>query len=147
MVAIGVLKACAFSSAASRMLRAAESQAARPARAKSVVFLYQFGGPSHVDTFDMKPEAPDGVRSHFGQIATSVPGLPICELLPETGLPREWERVLSSPFVLHPEYGTRSSTVVLIDRDGALLVRERRFEPSGNRSGETEIELARGAWP
>jgi hypothetical protein len=67
-----------------RMLPAAESQPARPARAKSVVFLYQFGGPSHVDTFDMKPEAPDGVRSHFGQIATSVPGLPICELLPET---------------------------------------------------------------
>jgi hypothetical protein len=67
-----------------RMLRAAESQAARPARAKSVVFLYQFGGPSHVDTFDMKPEAPDGVRSHFGQIASSVPGLPICEMLPET---------------------------------------------------------------
>ena len=69
------------------------------------------------------------------------------ELLPETGLPSEWERVLSSPFVLHPEYGTRCSTVVLVDRDGALLVRERRFEPSGKRSGETEIELAPGAWP
>jgi hypothetical protein len=67
-----------------RMLRAAEAQPARPAKAKSVVFLYQFGGPSHVDTFDMKPEAPDGVRSHFEQIATSVPGLPICEMLPET---------------------------------------------------------------
>ncbi len=67
-----------------RMLRAAETQPARPAKAKSVVFLYQFGGPSHVDTFDMKPEAPDGVRSHFGQIASSVPGLPICEMLPET---------------------------------------------------------------
>ncbi|HYK26108.1 MAG TPA: NRDE family protein [Steroidobacteraceae bacterium] len=69
------------------------------------------------------------------------------EPLPETGLPSEWERVLSSPFVLHPEYGTRSSTVVLIDRDGALLVRERRFEPSGNQSGETEIDLPPGAWP
>jgi uncharacterized protein with NRDE domain len=69
------------------------------------------------------------------------------EALPETGLPREWEHVLSSPFVLHPEYGTRCSTVVLIDRDGALLVRERRFEPSGMPSGETEIALAPGAWP
>lgn len=69
------------------------------------------------------------------------------EALPETGLPHEWERVLSSPFVLHPEYGTRCSTVVLIERDGALLVRERRFEPSGVASGETEIALARGAWP
>jgi hypothetical protein len=67
-----------------RMLRAAETQPARPAKAKSVVFLYQFGGPSHVDTFDMKLESPDGVRSHFGQIASSVPSLPICEMLPET---------------------------------------------------------------
>src|SRR5579872_2366120 len=65
-------------------LRAAENQAHKAATAKSVVFLYQFGGPSHVDTFDMKPEAPDGVRSHFAQISTSLPGLSICEQLPET---------------------------------------------------------------
>jgi uncharacterized protein with NRDE domain len=69
------------------------------------------------------------------------------EPLPETGLPPEWERVLSSPFVLHPEYGTRCSTVVLSDRDGALLVRERRFEPSGMPSGETEVRVAPGDWP
>src|SRR5258707_8108880 len=67
-----------------RILAAQERQPARPAKAKSVVFLYQFGGPSHVDTFDMKPDAPDGVRSHFEQIATSLPGLSICDLLPET---------------------------------------------------------------
>src|SRR5215510_2676405 len=67
-----------------KLLRAAEAQPARVARAKSVIFLYQFGGPSHVDTFDMKPEAPDGVRSHFEQIASSVPGLAVCDLLPET---------------------------------------------------------------
>ncbi len=66
------------------LLRAAESQPARAARAKTVVFLYQFGGPSHVDTFDMKPDAPDGVRSHFRQTATSLPGLSICDQLPET---------------------------------------------------------------
>jgi uncharacterized protein with NRDE domain len=69
------------------------------------------------------------------------------EPLPETGLAREWERVLSSPFVLHPEYGTRCSTVVLVDRHGALLVRERRFEACGLPSGETEIALAPGEWP
>lgn len=69
------------------------------------------------------------------------------ETLPATGLPREWERVLSSPFVLHPEYGTRCSTAVLIDLDGGVLVRERRFESSGMRSGETGIALPPGAWP
>ena len=63
---------------------AATGATPRPAKAKSIVFLYQFGGPSHVDTFDMKPDAPDGVRSHFPQIATSLPGLSICDQLPET---------------------------------------------------------------
>jgi len=55
-----------------------------PTRAKSVIFLFQFGGPSHVDMFDMKPNAPDGIRSKFSRIQTAVPGLPTCEHLPET---------------------------------------------------------------
>ncbi len=68
-----------------KLLRAnGDSAAAPPVRAKSVIFLYQFGGPSHVDMFDMKPDAPDGIRSQYGQIATSLPGLAICEHLPET---------------------------------------------------------------
>jgi hypothetical protein len=69
-----------------RLLKAAESHKsnAPPVKAKSVVFLYQFGGPSHVETFDMKPDAPDGIRSHFGTIASSLPGLRVCEHLPET---------------------------------------------------------------
>ena len=68
-----------------RLLQAADQQRSAPvARAKSVVFLYQFGGPSHVDTFDMKPQAPEGIRSLYGQIPTSLPGLQICEHLPET---------------------------------------------------------------
>jgi hypothetical protein len=41
-----------------------------------------FGGPSHLDMFDMKPEAPAEVRGEFRPIATSVPGLQICEHLP-----------------------------------------------------------------
>ncbi len=54
------------------------------ARAKSVIFLYQFGGPTHLDTFDMKPDAPEGYRGPLGSIESSLPGLRICELLPET---------------------------------------------------------------
>ncbi|MEY2725659.1 MAG: hypothetical protein RLZZ458_1526 [Planctomycetota bacterium] len=65
-----------------RTLQPAESNAV--ARAKSVIFLFQWGGPSHVDTFDMKPSAPDGYRSLFRPIATSVPGLNVCEHLPQT---------------------------------------------------------------
>jgi len=51
-------------------------------RAKSVLFLFLFGGPSHLDTFDMKPEAPSEVRGDFRAIDTNVNGLTICEHLP-----------------------------------------------------------------
>lgn len=53
------------------------------ARAKSVIFLYQFGGPSHLDMFDMKPNAPDGIRGLYQPIASRLPGVPICEHLPQ----------------------------------------------------------------
>lgn len=49
-------------------------------RACIVVFYY--GGPSHIDTFDMKPDAPAEIRGDFKPIATSVPGLNISEHLP-----------------------------------------------------------------
>jgi hypothetical protein len=54
------------------------------ARAKSVIFLHQWGGPSHHDTFDMKPSAPAEIRGEFKPIATSLPGLQIGERLPRT---------------------------------------------------------------
>ncbi len=69
---------------APHLLRAAEGQTGRKPRAKSVIFLYQFGGPSHLDTFDMKPHAPEGIRSQFAMIDSAIPGVPICEHLPET---------------------------------------------------------------
>jgi len=53
-------------------------------RAKSVILLNLFGGPPHQDMFDLKPNAPENVRGEFKPISTSVPGLQIGELLPET---------------------------------------------------------------
>lgn len=51
-------------------------------RAKSVLFLFLFGGPSQLDTFDPKPEAPAEVRGEFHPIDTAVSGVRICEHLP-----------------------------------------------------------------
>jgi hypothetical protein len=51
------------------------------ARAKSVLFLYLFGGPSQLETFDMKPDAPSGLRGPFKPIASCTPELRICEHL------------------------------------------------------------------
>jgi len=70
----------------------------------------------------------------------------VAETLPETGLDEEWERRLSAPFVLHPDYGTRCSTVLLLATDGAVSLRERRFDATGAVSGETAVTLAPGAW-
>jgi hypothetical protein len=48
-------------------------------RAKRCILLFMWGGPSQLDTFDMKPQAPAEIRGEFSPIPTSVPGLQICE--------------------------------------------------------------------
>src|SRR4051794_11744439 len=68
----------------SRLLRAGEESGRGPGgRVRSVVLLNLFGGPSHLDMFDLKPEAPAEIRGEFRPIATSVPGLQVCEHLPK----------------------------------------------------------------
>lgn len=52
-------------------------------RAKSVVFIFQSGGPSQHETFDPKPDAPEGVRGEYGTRATRLPGIRFCEYLPK----------------------------------------------------------------
>src|SRR5438477_12577566 len=49
---------------------------------KSVIILWLWGGPSHMDTFDPKPEAPAEYRGEFRAVPTAVPGVRICEHLP-----------------------------------------------------------------
>lgn len=66
-----------------RLLQAEAASAAGPARRiKSVILINLFGGPSHLDMFDMKPEAPAEIRGEFQPIASSTPGLSVCEHLP-----------------------------------------------------------------
>lgn len=49
---------------------------------RSCILVFYYGGPSHLDTWDMKPSAPSEIRGSFKSISTSVPGLQICEHLP-----------------------------------------------------------------
>jgi hypothetical protein len=53
-------------------------------KAKNVIFLWLQGGPPQHETFDPKPDAPVDVRGPFRPIATNVPGIRFCELLPRT---------------------------------------------------------------
>lgn len=50
---------------------------------RSVIMIWQHGGPSQLDTFDMKPLAPTEYRGPYSSINTTLPGLDICELMPE----------------------------------------------------------------
>ena len=63
------------------------------------------------------------------------------EALPATGVPLEWERTLSSPFIISPTYGTRCSTVVTIDHDGEVRLVERNFDSAGNAAGESDYRF------
>jgi hypothetical protein len=50
---------------------------------KAVILVWLWGGPSHLDTFDMKPDAPLAYRGPFRAIGTNVPGIQVCEYLPQ----------------------------------------------------------------
>ena len=63
-------------------LESRSAAAPAKARAKSCIQLFMWGGPSQLETFDLKPHAPDGIRGLFQPAATSVPGTRICEHLP-----------------------------------------------------------------
>src|SRR4051812_49441040 len=75
------------------------SVTARPSgRARSVVVILLSGGLGQHDSFDMKPEAPDGMRGEFKPVATAVPGVHFCEHLP--GLAARADRLAGVPSVL-----------------------------------------------
>ncbi len=62
--------------------------------------------------------------------------------LPSTGVPLDWERLLSAIFVRSAEYGTRASTVLTLDRSGSLTFEERSFGPNGQPLQSSLISTA-----
>lgn len=104
-------------------------------RAKSVLFLFMFGGPSQLDTFDPKPEAPAEYRSEFAAINTTIPGVQLCEQLPLTAQRMDrWSLVRS--MTCNPSFGDHRLAVhgLLGGIDelppGATLAASRRDWPS-----------------
>ncbi|MEE3368861.1 MAG: DUF1501 domain-containing protein [Planctomycetota bacterium] len=65
------------------LLRAEATAAAPTAKAKSIINVYLHGGPSHLDMFDLKPDAPAEIRGQYKPIASNVAGLQITEKLPQ----------------------------------------------------------------
>lgn len=81
---VGALGLAGLSWADLLRIRAQEAPGAKEApRSKSVIMVYLPGGPSHIDMYDLKPNAPDQCRGEFKPIQTNVPGIHICELMPQ----------------------------------------------------------------
>jgi len=78
---MGTLGVAGLSLADVMRLRAAEGKSSA-APDTSVIFVWLGGGPPHMETYDMKPDAPAEYRGEFKPIRTNVPGIDVCELLP-----------------------------------------------------------------
>src|SRR5436190_21437401 len=63
----------------------AESRSPTPSRQPSVIILWMRGGPSHIDMWDPKPNAPAEYRGEFGVRPTNVPGIVLSDMLPQCG--------------------------------------------------------------
>jgi hypothetical protein len=73
-------------------------------KAKSVIMICLGGGPSHVDMYDMKPDAPAEIRGEFRPMRSKVPGMPICELLPKQARLADKFSVLRSATWQEPDH-------------------------------------------
>jgi hypothetical protein len=67
---------------------------------RSCILVFYYGGPSHIDTLDPKPDAPTEVRGQYRSIPTAVPGIRVCELMPRTA--RIMDRLALARSVHHP---------------------------------------------
>lgn len=92
-------------------MRALAAPDAQVGRAKSVIFIFAVGGMSQLETFDMKPDAPDSIRGEFRPISTSVPGIQICEHLPM--LARQAHQFALVRSVSHPETRHRQGCMIM----------------------------------
>jgi hypothetical protein len=94
--------------------RAAQPKAAKPARsfgkAKACILLFLYGSPSQLETFDMKPDAAPEIRGEFKPIRSRLPGLDVCELLPNAAKVMDRVTVLRSLTHPYPIHGVAYAT-------------------------------------
>ena len=81
-------------------------------RAKRAILLFMWGGPAQMDTWDMKPDSPEGYRGPFREIATNVDGIRICEHFPQ--LARRCDQLAIVRSVHHPDVNHTTATHFLL---------------------------------
>jgi len=92
--------------------------------AKAVIMVYLGGGPSHIDTYDLKPDAPSEYRGEFGSIATNVPGVRICELFPRQAA--MWDKLA----VIRSLIGTPEHSDSMVTTGYPMSVNQTAHHPS-----------------
>ena len=105
---------------------------------KSVILLWMTGGPSHIDTWDPKPEAPPENRGPFGVIATKLPGVRLCEHLPKQAAMLDKFTIIRSVDCRHSNHepnkvmqtANREAEPRINPEGGALPGHRRRSSPS-----------------
>jgi hypothetical protein len=117
-----------------RVLAAEELSPVREARAKSVLFVFLYGGPSQLETFDMKPDAPSHIRGPFQPITARTPGLRICEHLPRLADCSNKYAVVRT--VNHPQN----------DHNGTHFIQTGRPLPPADR-GSANVAATDKDWP
>ncbi len=96
-------------SAAENAVEAKTTRAGSFGKARSCILLYLFGAASQLETFDVKPQAAAEVRGELGSIATRVPGIEICELLPRTAQVIDRASIVRSMTHPYPIHGSAYS--------------------------------------
>jgi len=159
LIRVGALSASSFTLA--NYLSLADAGEVKEGHATSGIFIDLSGGPSHLDTFDPKPDAAEGIRGDFKTIPTSVPGVQISEHLPKMAKNLEKYVILrgvSHTLAAHKlgsEYvntGSRPLSSLEYPGYGAVLCKERPVDAdipafvaipnSGQRSGFLGIQYA-----
>ena len=118
----------------SKMLAAEAIAKPASSRAKSVLFVFLYGGPSQLETFDMKPEAASTVRGPFRPIDSRTPGLRICEYLPRLAQRSADYAVVRT--VNHPQN----------DHNGTHFIQTGHPLPPANR-GAANVDATDKDWP
>jgi hypothetical protein len=118
----------------SKILAAEAIEPPQAARAKSVLFVFLYGGPSQLETFDMKPEAPSAVQGPFRPIAARTPELRICEYLPQLAQRSNEYCVVRT--VNHPQN----------DHNGTHFIQTGHPLPPANR-GAAQVDATDKDWP
>ena len=128
-------------------LRAVESAPTRiSGKAKSVILIFNAGAPSHIDLWDLKPQAPENVRGPFNPIATNVRGVQISELLPRLAQRADKYCIVRTVHHRQTQHNTGMYWSIVGQPyriDSTLINPSRNDYPSGSRSAMVTADCCR----